>query len=409
MESMHVYGVGTSGNIGKSVRTLMDQNYNKSKRSMGQQSFERRSEQATVNAEVRDVKLTLDSNRVSDISRPFITVKSDVRDVWAQVTDDVDHVSFLPESRPELVYNYPLNDEEIKGFIDAGLYSNPRFEKLLFSLLESEQFEIVRDVDFQTIEVIQEGESVPVILFQNMGMVNQKMDVNSIEDYTTFDLAVERSIDMALQLESEGISTDALMGADLEEEETIEEVVVDIDDAFDTGLVEREEDVSEYAVDEDEIISRLEQEIDISDQIDMTQLFGQTSEEERIRQMREAIKRGESIDSSEFDDIEAFDDIDQLLDSMDGVESVVEEDSLVPLAGDFEDDSHEERLRQGRGAAMRGESVDDIDYDSLDESFGFDDDVEDSIGFDDISGDVEIDDEMEFELDLDDIEDELEF
>lgn len=344
---MHIYGVGTNGNVGSSIDLLMNKRYNENKEKMGGRSFERKELPVTVNAKVDYAQLTIDSNRVSRIRRPFITVESEVIDIWGDVTDEIDHVSFLPDNRPKMTYIYPLNNEQIKGLIDSGMYHNPRFELLLQSLIESEQFEVTQDVELQRLDVLQEDEVVPIILLKDIGVVQQNIDSHENESYTSFDYALERVIDMALQLEAEGISTSQLVGED--ELSEAQEIEVQIDDVFDVEAAR--EEVSEQF--DEEIMRQLKEldsEVDVSDVIDHTKLFGQSSEEQRITELREA--------------------------------------------------------------TIRGEDWDDIDNEGYDDSlFGDDDIPEDEFGFDSFtSEDLDLVEEVEVDLsDLEDDEDELEF
>lgn len=354
---MHIYGVGTSGNMGSGVKHLMDRKYNMSRSKMGGQSFIKNNTEATVNAGVIGARLTLDSNRVSNISRPFVTVDAEVRDIWSEITDSVSHVSFLPENRPKITYEYPLRDSEIIGLVDAGLYSNPRFEALFESLLESEQFEIINDVEYQTVDVIVEGELTPLILVSDVGHIVQGLEDDDDAQYTTFNDAIDNAIDIALQLKAEGISTDALIQSG--DKERIAEVEVVIDDEFDTGFFDTRAETVLSEEDELKIINELQEsivetdnedaEIDISDEIDMTGVFGKTSEEERILELRDARMRGE-LDTA----------------------------------------------------------TDDVDLDAFDSQFDDHSDDVDDFGFDDISDDFELVDEMDVEVLLED-EDEDEF
>lgn len=296
---MHIFGVGANGNVGSSVQLLMNKRYNENKPKMGGRSFERKELPATVNAKVNHARLTIDSNRVSQIRRPFVTVEADVLDIWGDVTDEIDHVSFLPDNRPKMSYVYPLNNEEIKGLIDSGMYHNPRFELLFQSLMESEQFEITKNVELQRLDVLQDDNVVPIILLQDVGLVKQDIDSHETEHYTSFDYALERVIDMALQLEAEGISTSQFVGED--ELAEVQEVEIEIDDVFDIESA-REEVGDQY---DEEIMRQLREmdsEVDVSDAIDHTKLFGQSSEEQRITQLREATQQGTDWDDIDSDD-----------------------------------------------------------------------------------------------------------
>lgn len=358
---MHIYGVGSTGNLGSSVQLLMDKKYNQSKEKMGGRSFKQQTIPATVNAGVVNTKLTMDSNRVSKISRPFLTMDAEVRDVWAEVDENIDHVSFLPENRPSLKYVYPLNNEEIKGFIDAGMYHNPQFEELLDNLLESEQFEITSDVDVRAIDVINEGDVTPVVLVQDLDTVEQALGSDEDEDFTSFDYAIERAIDMALQLEAEGISTTQLLG---ETEPELREVDLDLaeEEIFEVDRRSEEDEANQDI--EADIIRQLEEmddEVDLSDEIEPGDSFGQTSEEQRISQLRDAAARG-----VDWDDLDSNDDYDHNQIEDDRSDEEIESADVLSPEDDYEFGADEDELD------LTDEMEIDLDLDDEDENEPFD-------------------------------------
>lgn len=327
---MHIYGVGSSGNMGSRVELLLNKKYNEGRKKMNGRGFEKKTIPATINAGVIGAKVTLDSNRVANIQRPFITVDSEVRDVWGEVTEDLDHVSFLPENRPKMTYIYDLNDDEIKALIDIGLYSNPRFEYLIDNLLSTEQYEITKEVNIRTLDVISNEGVTPVVLVEDVGQVEQSFNSEQDEDYTSFGYAIERAVGMALQLESEGISA----GQSLGEEEMIldEEVDLEIDDVF-----EVEHDTDPSAAIEEQILRELEaldEEVDVSDAIDVGQVFGQSSEQERIEQMREESNRPDWNDDG-LDEL--FED-DDISDDEFGFDDFAEDEDDLELIDEMEVD-----------------------------------------------------------------------
>lgn len=332
LKVMHIYGVGSNGNVGSRVGLLMNKKYNEGRKKMSGQGFEKETIPATINAGVTGAKITLDSNRASEIKRPFITVNSEVRDIWGDIDEELDHVSFLPENRPSLTYIYPLSDDEIKHLVDAGLYSNPRFEYLMDNLLSTEQYEITKDVSVSSLELYSEDEErTPIILVDNLGRVEQAFESDEDSDYTSFGYAVQHAADMAIQLEAEGISATQLSGAD--EASIDDEVDLEIEDVF-----EVEKDTSSYAEIEERIIEELEavdEEIDVSDVIDVGQVFGQSSEKQRIEQLRDASSRGVDWDDVEQDDDPFNEDDDVIPEDEFGFDSFSEDDDSLELTDEM--------------------------------------------------------------------------
>lgn len=383
---MHIYGVGANGTLGSGVEFLMNKQYNKSKDKLGEQSFQKQTLDATVNAQITKARLTLDSNRVSKISRPFVTVDSEIRDVWGDVNDDIGHVSFLPENRPKLKYQYTLDNDEIKGLVDAGMYHNDRFEELFGTLLESEQFEITNDVDIQMVEVLDGDEVTPVILVQDLGSVKQEFEQDDEKNFTTFDYVIDRAIDMALQLEAEGVGASELV----DEADHLQDIELVIDDAFDSGLnhedevdAELEEEVmrqlegmdsdlgySEYVTEDEAAQDDDDLDLDLTDAIDHDDVFGKTTEEQRIQQMRESSRRGEDISArQEAEEAEAFDSFDDLF-----AEDDYEEDPFDEFDDSLSDDFELEDT-------MEIEVEEDDDSPSVSELFDLEDEDEDDLEF----------------------------
>lgn len=298
---MHVYGVGVAGEIGSGVQQLFTKKYNQERGRREGNWAEEKTIAGTINAEILRTRITTDSNRVAQLTRPFITVDAEVRDVWGDVGENVDHLSFIQNNRPVLTYEYPLNDRELKGLIDAGMYHNPRFEPLLNKLMENEQFEVAQDVTVKTLDAVLDENVVPIVLVNDVGLVKQPLNEGSEEAYTSFGSVIDRAVDMALQLEAEGISADQVIG---EEQVVDQEVFLDIDDEF---------DVTKAAATVAEVVAELNEEerdveVDITQALDFDNVFGKTSEEERIEQLKVASERG--VDWDEFKSSQDLDDDD---------------------------------------------------------------------------------------------------
>lgn len=282
---MHVYGVGVTGKTGAGVHQLLSKKYNQGRGRREGNSAEKKVVPSTVNAEVQRARLIIESNRVAKPVRPFIKVDTELLDVWGDMSDNVDHVSFVSNNRPTMQYKYPLKDEEIKGLIDAGLYRNPKFEALLNKLMEREQFEVAQDITIQSLNAMVDDDVVPIIMAHDVGLVEQV--VSDEDTYTSFGAVIERAVDMALQLEAEGISADSLVG---QEEELDEEVFLEIDNALDVEAAVKSTVNTDLDVESDA-------EVDLTNVIDEINVFGQTDEQQRILQLKDASERGVDWDS----------------------------------------------------------------------------------------------------------------
>ena len=295
LEHMHIYGVGTKGKIGSSVKQLLDTKFNPERGRRTGSSYEKSVIPATINSEITQAKLTLDGNRVSAIHRPFVTVESEIRDVWGDISDNVNHTSFLAENRPTMTYIYPLHDEEIKGLVDAGLYRNPRFEALFGKLMETERYELSQDITVQSIEMIPEEEDgvvLPMILVHDVGLVEQSMD-ESETVYTSFGTVIERTVEMALRLESEGIRANAIIGDGPEMDEEME---VEVENVFDVKKVSEQINNQAWMETENDADER---EIVMTDTLTADNLFGQSTEDQRIIQMKEEAEMGTGASSED--------------------------------------------------------------------------------------------------------------
>lgn len=346
LKYMHIYGVGTKGKIGSSVKQLLDSKYNPERGRRTGSSYEKSVIPATINSEITQAKLTLDSNRASAIQRPFVTVESELRDVWGDISENVNHTSFLPENRPTMTYIYPLRDEEIKGLVDAGLYRNPRFEALFGKLMETERYELSQDITVQSIEMIPEeedGNVLPMILVHDVGLVEQSMD-ESETVYTSFGTVIERTVEMALRLESEGITADAIIGDGPEMDEEME---VEVEDVFDVKQVSEQINNQAWMNIDSESDER---EIVMTDTLSTDNLFGQSTEDQRIIQMKEEAEMGTGessedvwINQDDEDDRKAIP-TDVLMSMDDMVLEDTEEITISKPTAVYEDDQDEIEL-----------------------------------------------------------------
>lgn len=343
---MHIYGVGTKGKIGSSVKQLLDTKYNPERGRRTGSSFEKSVIPATINSEITQAKLTLDSNRASAIHRPFVTVESELRDVWGDISEKVNHTSFLAENRPTMTYIYPLRDEEIKGLVDAGLYRNPRFEALFSKLMETERYEISQDITVQSLEMIpdeEDGVVMPMILVHDVGLVEQSMD-ESETVYTSFGTVIERTVEMALRLESEGITADAIIG---DVPDMDEEMEVEVEDVFDEKQLSEQLNKQAWMETENETEER---EIVMTDTLSADNLFGQSTEDQRIIQMKEEAEMGAGESSEdvwinhEDDDNRNADPIEVLVAMDDMVLEDIEAINISKSNATYEDDQDEIEL-----------------------------------------------------------------
>lgn len=224
------------------------------------------------------------SSNLSGIKRPLVRVEADVELAWGNFADDTTTLDFTHGQELPLTYIQPLEDDTLKLLIDAGLYREERFEELMTKLMMDEMFDADADMMLTYLDAGENpklGKSAPVIMVDPVMVVHEDYDAS---EHTTIASLVKRSAKLAIELRKEGVKTDDLVDAVRERDR---EVL--ITDTFQDVVTQKEEEQILNDADNPFTTSSplLDQEIDVTDKLKGSLTFDSTTEDDRIRDLKE--------------------------------------------------------------------------------------------------------------------------
>lgn len=360
---MKTYPYNRTSTEGRKLFRLLDTQYNPGileqetfgGTAVAQKQLEAHTKSAVMQCRANGVSLIFESN-LSGLKRPQIHIDADVEMAWGDFSDDAKTLDFTHGEELPLTYVQPLEDDTIKALIDAGAYSDPRFEELLSKLITDEPFDVEGDMSFHYIDVgdaaVNQGETgrVPVVLAEPVNIVHED-EVKS--QYTSVTNLVNRSAALVIELRKEGVKTDDLVSAQLPEQDR--EVYIDSD--FTDVIAERETAQQAAASDDLSLVEPselLDQEVDVTDKLAGSLSFEATDEDDIIRDLKERDReRGHTIDMSTYGEPE---------DDVQGIDPAPE---ALPTVFDFNvaEGNYTEPSETTLDAdAFDGESLDDLDF-----------------------------------------------
>ncbi|WP_142301347.1 hypothetical protein [Shouchella clausii] len=283
---MKAYPYNKASTEGRRLFRLLDAQFNKGAidATNHYKTFESYKVQATAKCRVNKISFLFSSN-LSGLKRPQIRVESDVEEAWGEFTEQVTELDFT-HSNQELPLSYvqPLEDDTLKLLIDAGLYRDERFEELMNKLITNEEFETKAElgVTFLDVAQVHAEESIPVLLIDPVAAVQD--DYDPPEQTTIADL-VKRSALLVIELHKDGIKTEELVRVSEPEQDQEVFLVEDFRDV----VVQKEEEEIEREVDDSIAASSelLDREIDVTDRLKGSLTFDHTSEDDKIRDLKE--------------------------------------------------------------------------------------------------------------------------
>lgn len=317
---MKTYPYNRTSSEGRKLFRLLDNQYNPGvletqvfgdKDNTEIKQFESYTKSAVMQCRANAVSLILSSN-LSGVKRPQIHIDGEVEMAWGDFTNTAQTLDFTHGEELPITFVQPLEDETLKALVDAGLYSDPRFEELISKLITDEPFDVEGDMAFNYIDVgdavVNQGKtgSIPVILVDPVNIVHE----DKVEsEYTTVSKLVNRSAALIIELRKEGVQTDELVTAQLPEQD--QEVYISSD--FTDVIAQREADLAENEVvidsDNGQLATGselLDVEVDVTDKLAGSISFSGISEDDIIRELKEkdrerAYSGVDSIDLSEVD------------------------------------------------------------------------------------------------------------
>lgn len=298
---MKSYPYNREGAEGRRLFKLLDVQFNPGvlESQHAAKSFETYNVLSVMQCRVNRASFLFPSN-LSGIQRPQIRVESDVEMAWGEFTKDITAMDFTSgEEELPLVYTQPLDDDTMKYLIDAGLYSDPKFERLISKLMTDELFDAEADMRISYMDATQDTLRVPILMADPVDVVHTNVDPS---ERTTLADLVKRSAAIAIELRKEGINTEQVMQIG---EQTADSEVF-IHEPFDDAISSIEEDslVKDAEAESDGFRTSsilLDKEIDVTDQLAGTLGVGSLTEDDRIRDLKLREQAAQDEDDTAFD------------------------------------------------------------------------------------------------------------
>lgn len=297
---MKTYPYNRASNEGRRLFRLLDSQFNKGTLVAPNPSktFEAYTVPAVTQCRVNKVGFLFSSN-LSGMKRPQIRVYSDVELAWGDFAEGVTSLDFTHDNQElPLSYVQPLEDDTLKILIDAGLYRDERFEELMNKLMVDEVFDAEADMrmtylDVQHQDANNSKKSIPVLLADPVTVVHDGYDPS---EQTTIANLVKRSARLAIELQKEGVKTEELVHARPDQDRE-----VFLSDQFRDVVEQNEEETDRGVTGPFSTPSELlDEEIDVTDKLKGSLTFDYTSEEDRIRDLKER-ERYEHTSTSELE------------------------------------------------------------------------------------------------------------
>ncbi|WP_145142333.1 hypothetical protein [Paenibacillus sp. Y412MC10] len=283
---MEVFSYNRASNEGVRMRRLFDVQYNESQLDVNgkTKTFGKYQVPAVMYSRVNKVKFVFESN-LTGFKRPQVHVEADVEMAWGDFADHISALNFKHEQQElSLTYVQPLEDETLKVLIDAGLYSEERFEELMGKFMAGETFDAEGDMHLEYLDVPEapgSDRTAPLVLVDPVNIVHEKHDPSERTNLAELVSMAARNV---IELKNEGVKTEDLIRSEPEEtkqnfiDTPIEDVVAksheqriidEVDDSFKTSS------------------ALFDQQIDVTDQIKGTLGLVHMSEDDRIRDLKE--------------------------------------------------------------------------------------------------------------------------
>lgn len=325
-----MYPYNKSSVEGRRLFKLLGSKYNQGQISPSDdlEMFQERQVNSVMQCRANKTSFLMASN-LSNIQRPQIHVHADIEHAWGEFSDSAKALDFTHGQELPMTYVQPLDDETLKVLIDAGFYEDERFEELMSKLIADDVFDVDGNISVALLDVYnQEGGRAPVMIADSVHVVHN--DLESVPENTNVTQLVQRAARLAIELRNSNVKTDELIKAASQENSVDSQVILheNIDDFKEVSpeiLVDSSQELSVTS-------ELLDKEIDVTNDMEGTVLFGSLSEDEKIKDLKERqlVNEGEEYES------DVVDELSQLLDP---THSTIEQDGEL----DFEPDNDLER------------------------------------------------------------------
>lgn len=247
--------------------------------------FESESVPSVLQCKVKGVDIIIPGNNAG-IKRPYIQVDSEVLSAWGDFSDETPALDFTQVDELPLHYTQPLNDKALSILIDAGMYSDSRFDEVINKLMEDESFDVESDMEITRLNIQdpETGDISPVIFAKPLDIIQDEED----EELSSINDLVILSAGIAIDLSNDG---DVNQISDIINLEEDAEVV--LEDEFDDVLAESDSKSKQEKA-ESTFIERseyLDREIDVSDELADSVGYDVTDEEDRITELKDKARK----------------------------------------------------------------------------------------------------------------------
>lgn len=296
-----VFAMDVRSAEGRSVYRIVNQEYNENRKHLNdEKSMFKNETLSLINGEVRSARILFDDSYVGRMNRPKVLSTIMLKDVMGDGlidNDEVDRLRFISGCEPTINYLYDLSDEEIKKMVDAGLYGNPNFERVFNKLMQEETVEFQSSLVYYSLNAKNdENKLVPLVVVDANKTVVERITKTGPE--STFGATLDQVLDMAIEIRGDDVAMDIPLidefanereefaSADFEVDESLKavdsEYQLDLEDSSNDPEVEPDQDDLDY------IETTATEDVVLGED---GGLFGESSEDERIRKLKEAARR----------------------------------------------------------------------------------------------------------------------
>lgn len=284
-----VIALNTETPTGSALLHLTEHKFNSGATKETDDGLKKLKSTSIVTSRINSGRMLLSDSYVGQISRPRIKVNASIVQMTGEIADHIDTVRFMTGDEPTFDYIYEMNDNEIKQFIDAGLYSNPRFDSILSKFLQDEQFEMETETALQHVGLAKDdGRIVPLVF---VGAIQSKMHRVPVTDteienspYTSFGKIITTVAAIADEYARQGLSTSSIV-SDLESQDEVVDLTGDLENET---IVKASSDEVEHdssldpVMDEDAVFD-----VNLTSDDANSRMFGESSEDTAIRELKE--------------------------------------------------------------------------------------------------------------------------
>lgn len=245
-------------------------------------AFNQKKTTAVMRCRVNKVEFLMQSN-TTGIRRPEIKLIGDVEVAWGMFSDDVGTLDFM-HSDQELPINYreELNDDSCLALVEAGLFSDSRFEDLFTNVITDEVFDVEGEIETSNINIsLDRDKPVSVIIAEP---VSTEYDKENPSEMASVQDLIQRSANLVIAFKER------------EKEMGIEPEMFDnevyIEDEFIDVFVEEEKEVKQKQEEKDAEdgytahAALLDDEIDVTLELQGISGFDATSDIDIIHELK---------------------------------------------------------------------------------------------------------------------------